>query len=116
MRFVNCSRLDAEQNLVAFQFHGEIYYRTFKPIPPSTELLVFYGDDCAKDLGIFEDERESSNNVQGMHKVITFLLYINIDFLKSFVIPPPWHSAPFLGTKDFSDLIGAKFSDPKTAH
>ena len=96
---MNCSRLDAEQNLVAFQFHGEIYYRTFKPIPPSTELLVFYGDDCAKDLGIFEDERESSDNVQGMHKVITFLLYINIDFLKVLCHPPPGTPRQLLGQR-----------------
>ena len=52
MRFVNCSRSEDEQNLVAFQFRGEIFYRSYKPIPPNTELLVWYGEKYAEDLGI----------------------------------------------------------------
>ncbi|KAJ8032787.1 Histone-lysine N-methyltransferase PRDM9 [Holothuria leucospilota] len=52
MRFVNCARNEKEQNLVAFQYLGQIYYRSFKPIPNGTELLVYYGKDYAKDLGI----------------------------------------------------------------
>ena len=27
-RYVNCARDDEEQNLVAFQYHGQIFYRT----------------------------------------------------------------------------------------
>ena len=42
MRFVNCAREEKEQNLVAFQYCGEIYFRTSKPIDPGTELLVWY--------------------------------------------------------------------------
>ncbi|XP_078287846.1 histone-lysine N-methyltransferase PRDM7-like [Rhinoraja longicauda] len=52
MRFVNCARKEEEQNLVAFQHWGNIYYRTCKPVPPHCELLVWYGDDYAKELGI----------------------------------------------------------------
>uniref|UniRef100_A0A1X7ULJ8 Uncharacterized protein n=1 Tax=Amphimedon queenslandica TaxID=400682 RepID=A0A1X7ULJ8_AMPQE len=52
MRYINCARNEEEQNLVAFQYHGEIYYRTFKDICPGTELFVWYGDQYAKDLGI----------------------------------------------------------------
>ncbi|XP_078287882.1 uncharacterized protein LOC144612198 [Rhinoraja longicauda] len=52
MRFVNCARKKEEQNLVAFQHWGNIYYRTCKPVPPHCELLVWYGDDYAKELGI----------------------------------------------------------------
>ena len=52
MRFVNCSRCEDEQNLVAYQFRGEIYYRTYKPVTPGKELLVWYGESYAKDLGI----------------------------------------------------------------
>ncbi|XP_071481031.1 histone-lysine N-methyltransferase PRDM9-like [Diadema antillarum] len=52
MRYINCARNEAEQNLVSFQYLGQIYYRTFKPICPGTELLVFYGDQYAKELGI----------------------------------------------------------------
>eukprot|EP00057_Strongylocentrotus_purpuratus_P021476 XP_011675950.1 PREDICTED: histone-lysine N-methyltransferase PRDM9-like [Strongylocentrotus purpuratus] len=52
MRYINCARNEGEQNLVAFQYLGEIYYRTFKPICPGRELLVYYGEQYAKDLGI----------------------------------------------------------------
>ncbi|XP_020613768.1 zinc finger protein 184-like [Orbicella faveolata] len=52
MRFVNCSRCEDEQNLVAHQFRGEICYRTYKYVNPGEELLVWYGESYAKDLGI----------------------------------------------------------------
>ncbi|XP_078389635.1 uncharacterized protein LOC144671556 [Cetorhinus maximus] len=52
MRFVNCARKEEEQNLVAFQHCGRIYYRTCKPVPPRCELLVWYGDEYAEELGI----------------------------------------------------------------
>ena len=52
MRFVNCARNEDEQNLLAFQYHGEIYYRTFKNIYAGSELLVWYGDQYARELGI----------------------------------------------------------------
>jgi hypothetical protein len=45
MRYVNCARHEEEQNLMAFQYKGEMYYRTFKRIPAYAELLVWYGDD-----------------------------------------------------------------------
>ena len=38
--------------MVAFQYKGLIFYRTFKNIYPGSELLVWYGDQYAKDLGI----------------------------------------------------------------
>ncbi|XP_056002200.1 histone-lysine N-methyltransferase PRDM9-like [Ostrea edulis] len=56
MRYVNCARSESEQNLVAFQHKGEIYYRSFKDIPPGTELLVWYGHDYGKELGIHREE------------------------------------------------------------
>ncbi|KAL4703491.1 hypothetical protein ACJJTC_011293 [Scirpophaga incertulas] len=52
MRYVNCSRHWREQNLVAYQYRGQIYYRTIKIIPPNTELLVFYGGQFARLLGV----------------------------------------------------------------
>ncbi|XP_078575284.1 histone-lysine N-methyltransferase PRDM9-like [Branchiostoma floridae x Branchiostoma japonicum] len=55
MRYVNCARNEEEQNLVAFQYYRNIYYRTYKPISPGTELMVWYGNEYAKDLGIFEE-------------------------------------------------------------
>ncbi|MEE6518217.1 hypothetical protein FKM82_029077, partial [Ascaphus truei] len=50
--FVNCARNEEEQNLVALQYHRKIYYRTCTDLPPHTELLVWYGDEYGKELGI----------------------------------------------------------------
>ena len=42
-----------EENILYYQQGGEVYYRTYKPILPGTELLVFYGRSYAEDfLGI----------------------------------------------------------------
>ncbi|KAJ8366436.1 hypothetical protein AAFF_G00355540 [Aldrovandia affinis] len=51
-RYVNCARNEEEQNLVEFQYRGSILYHCFKPILPGRELLVWYGEEYAKDLGI----------------------------------------------------------------
>ncbi len=55
MRYVNCARNEPEQNLISYQYRGQIYYRSFKPIYPGKELLVYYGEEYAKELGIEED-------------------------------------------------------------
>ena len=47
MKFVNCARDGEEQNLVAVQFRGEIYYKTCGPVESGTELLVWYGDSLS---------------------------------------------------------------------
>ncbi|XP_031563369.1 histone-lysine N-methyltransferase PRDM9-like [Actinia tenebrosa] len=52
MRFVNCSRCETEQNLVSYQYKGDIFYRSYKQITEGTELLVWYGDKYAQELGI----------------------------------------------------------------
>nr|XP_055101860.1 histone-lysine N-methyltransferase PRDM9 [Symphalangus syndactylus] len=52
MRYVNCARDDEEQNLVAFQYHRQIFYRTCRVIRPGCELLVWYGDEYGQELGI----------------------------------------------------------------
>ena len=54
LRYVNCARNEEEQNLQAFQYQGEIYYRTLRPILPGEELLVWYGEEYGKELGIME--------------------------------------------------------------
>ena len=38
--------------MVAYQHRGDIYYRTFRNIHPGDELLVWYGEEYARDLGI----------------------------------------------------------------
>ena len=72
---MNCSRCEDEQNLVAFQFRGNIYYRTYKPIPPGNELLVWYGESYAKELEILLDDklvrdRNSANGKEFSYSLI----------------------------------------------
>ncbi|KAI1704377.1 histone-lysine N-methyltransferase PRDM9 [Ditylenchus destructor] len=52
MRFINSSRFEAEQNLIAFQYGGSVYYRVFRPIDREKELLVWYGESFGKALGV----------------------------------------------------------------
>nr|KAF6407793.1 PR/SET domain 9 [Molossus molossus] len=52
MRYVNCARDDEEQNLVAFQYHRQIFYRTCQVIRTGCELLVWYGEEYGQELGI----------------------------------------------------------------
>ncbi|KAK3930756.1 Histone-lysine N-methyltransferase PRDM9, partial [Frankliniella fusca] len=52
MRFVNCARHSGEENLYPFQYKGRLYYRTVRPVPANTELLVWYGDSYGKELGL----------------------------------------------------------------
>ncbi|MXQ99832.1 hypothetical protein E5288_WYG012325 [Bos mutus] len=60
MRYVNCARDDEEQNLVALQYHGQIFYRTCRVVRPGCELLVWYGDEYGEELGIKQDKRGKS--------------------------------------------------------
>ncbi|KAF4074960.1 hypothetical protein AMELA_G00229180 [Ameiurus melas] len=50
MRYVNCACTDEDQNLMAFQYQGGIFYRCCRPIKPGQELLVGYEEEYAKDL------------------------------------------------------------------
>ncbi|ELK09447.1 Histone-lysine N-methyltransferase PRDM9 [Pteropus alecto] len=43
---------DEDQNLVAFQFRRQIFYRTCRVIRPGCELLVWYEDEYGQGLGI----------------------------------------------------------------
>ncbi|XP_052260252.1 zinc finger protein 227-like isoform X2 [Dreissena polymorpha] len=55
MRYVNFAMTEADTNLVAFQYKGGIYYCTLKPISSGEELLVWYGDELARELGLIRD-------------------------------------------------------------
>ena len=52
MAKINCPSNGGEQNLVGFQLEGQIYYRVSQNIPAGKELLVWYGEGYATDLGI----------------------------------------------------------------
>ena len=47
MRYLNCVRIEDEQNMIAIQIHGNIYYRIYKDVEPGKELLVWYGEEMA---------------------------------------------------------------------
>ncbi|XP_052236468.1 zinc finger protein 418-like isoform X2 [Dreissena polymorpha] len=68
MRYVNCAMTKAEQNLVAFQYKGGISYCTLKPVSPGEELLVWYGEKFARELGLIRDKNVSSKN-SGLLKI-----------------------------------------------
>ncbi|XP_062853749.1 histone-lysine N-methyltransferase PRDM9-like [Trichomycterus rosablanca] len=69
MRYVNCAQNDDEQNLVAFQYRGLILYRCCQSIEPGQELLVWYDEAYAEDLGSTFDhiwnKKCSVNGVKG---------------------------------------------------
>ncbi|KAM8752363.1 histone-lysine N-methyltransferase PRDM7-like [Rhynchonycteris naso] len=48
MRYVNCARFEEEQNLLAFQYHMQIFYQVIRP---DCELLVWYSE-YGQRLGI----------------------------------------------------------------
>ncbi|XP_064648824.1 PR domain zinc finger protein 12-like [Lineus longissimus] len=50
--YVNCARMDEEQNLELIQVGQEIYYRALKSIPPGQELLIWYGRRHSLYLGL----------------------------------------------------------------
>ena len=52
LRFVNCACDETQQNMVAFQYCGQIYYRTYRNVYPGDELMVWYGEEYARELGI----------------------------------------------------------------
>ncbi|XP_076147487.1 PR domain zinc finger protein 14 [Alosa pseudoharengus] len=52
MSRVKCARFPEEQNLVAVQNQGQIFYEVCKDIKPQQELLVWYGDCYVQFLGI----------------------------------------------------------------
>ncbi|XP_045621191.2 zinc finger protein PLAG1 isoform X1 [Procambarus clarkii] len=51
MIFVRPAVKKAEQNLVAFQYKGEIYFATIKEIPAQCELKVWFSKDYAERMG-----------------------------------------------------------------
>lgn len=75
MSFVNCARYAQEQNLVAIQVEGDIYYEACKDITHGTELLVWYGDCYLQFMGVPVSLKEmadggSTEEASGRFKVI----------------------------------------------
>ena len=64
MRFINCSRIEEEQNMIAVQYHGGIYYRVYKDVHPGKEFLVWYGAEYAKELGITDEDEDDEDSTK----------------------------------------------------
>lgn len=52
MKAINCARYKKEQNLVALQEDGEIFYEVMRDITPGEELLVWYGNDYERYMDL----------------------------------------------------------------
>lgn len=63
MRFINSSRFESEQNLIAFQYNGSVYYRVFRPINEGEELLVWYGKKYGESLGVLSIAQKSKKPI-----------------------------------------------------
>lgn len=64
-RYVNCARDEEEQNLVAFQYRRQIFYRTCRAVGPGRELLVWYGDEYGEELGLKWGSRWKGQRLAG---------------------------------------------------
>ena len=80
VRYVNCARNEEEQNLIAFQYRGGILYRSCCLVTPGEELLVWYGDEYARHLGIeFDRLWDNKSSTKGLPSRLAFcqgLVYI----------------------------------------
>ena len=61
LRYANCASSREIQNLSAIQIDDEIYYSADKDIEANTELLVWYGDNYAQELGLISHNSRSSH-------------------------------------------------------
>ncbi|XP_053530663.1 PR domain zinc finger protein 14 [Ictalurus punctatus] len=74
MSLVQCARFPEEQNVVAVQRAGRIYYETCREVRPLQELLVWYGDTytlymgipmCLREEGEEEEEQDGEDSAEG---------------------------------------------------
>ena len=60
MRYINCACFESQQNMVAYQYNGQIFYRSVKDIAVGEELLVWYGHEYGKELGLLNSSMNMS--------------------------------------------------------
>ena len=67
------ARCEVEQNVIAYQYHGEFYCRTSKSICPATELLVGYRKQSVKEF-------DKDTNTEGKSSIMVHgaLIFTNI--------------------------------------
>ncbi|GLV41340.1 Blimp-1 [Carabus blaptoides fortunei] len=112
MRYVNCARNRKEQNLMAFQYRGQIFYRSVVDIQPHTELLVFYGPKFAKELGIDVKNYNSPPSNPFPEKVFKcetcYLVFRSPIYLEEHLSRC---TDKYVATEDSDDVISGKYID-----
>lgn len=83
MRFVNCARDDKEQNLVAMQFRGEIYYKACVPVEAGSELLVWYQESCSETM---DSSSRKDQTGEFMDKEDAFLIFLQEPIMRLVVL------------------------------
>ena len=66
LAYVNSANYLWQQNIVAVQYRGDIWYRVVQPIAPGDELLTHYGVNYSKTLGIHEHFRLTKEEVAAL--------------------------------------------------
>ena len=52
LRYVNCARHPRELNLEMLPCYGKVFFMTRREVKKGEELLLYYGDSYALELGI----------------------------------------------------------------
>ena len=53
LRFINCCRHSREENVLAVDCAGRVYMMTKKHVHLGQELMYYYGDEYAEELGLY---------------------------------------------------------------
>lgn len=105
MSFVNCARYAQEQNMIAVQIEGDIYYEVCKDIPNGTELLVWYGDCYLQFMGVpvsLKEMADGGAQEESECKILNCFLCViyqlngaklKIIFLNKVKLPLPWYQS-----------------------
>ncbi|RXN21383.1 PR domain zinc finger 8-like protein [Labeo rohita] len=59
LQMIQSARNAEEQNLEAYMKNGHLFFRAIKNIPENTELLVWYGKDLAKLIGLGTEQKNT---------------------------------------------------------
>jgi len=68
LQMIQSARNAEEQNLEAYMKNGHLVFRAIKDIPENTELLVWYGRDLAKLLGLSTEQK----NTKGLNALYIY--------------------------------------------
>ncbi|XP_059395877.1 PR domain zinc finger protein 8 [Carassius carassius] len=63
LQMIQSARNTEEQNLEAYMKNGHLVFRAINDIPENTELLVWYGRDLAKLLGLSRTEQKNTKGL-----------------------------------------------------